>query len=283
MNEVPDTVAVIGGGTMGAGIAHVFLAAGSRVVLAEADADRAAAGRDAVTASLGKAQDRGKLPEGTTADGLLASLSTVDKLGDLPADVGLAVEAVPENIALKRSVLGQIADTCPAAVLASNTSSLSITELAVGLPGERVIGMHFFNPVPVQVLVELVHHAGLSAETTARVRGWAEALGKTVIEVRDSPGFATSRLGVAVGLEAIRMLEEGVASAEDIDTGMRLGYGWPMGPLRLTDLVGLDVRLSIAEHLERELGARFTAPALLRDKVARGELGRKTGQGFFVW
>jgi 3-hydroxybutyryl-CoA dehydrogenase len=143
--------------------------------------------------------------------------------------------------------------------------------------------MHFFNPVPVQALLELVVHDGLPAATVDRARGYAEAMGKTVIEVRDSPGFATSRLGVAVGLEAIRMLEEGVASAEDIDTGMRLGYGWPMGPLRLTDLVGLDVRLSIAEHLTRELGPRFTPPELLRNKVARGELGRKTGRGFFDW
>src|SRR5690606_36760455 len=137
---------------------------------------------------------------------------------------------------------------------------------ARGLPGERVIGMHFFNPVPASELVELVRHDGVADDTVARARGWAEALGKTVIEVRDSPGFATSRLGVAVGLEAIRMVEEGVASAEDIDTGMRLGYRWPMGPLRLTDLVGLDVRLSIAEHLERELGPRFAPPRLLRNK-----------------
>ncbi|WP_424190417.1 3-hydroxyacyl-CoA dehydrogenase family protein [Actinokineospora sp. G85] len=268
---------------MGAGIAHVFLAAGSAVVLAEADAARAEAGRAAVAASVGKAQDRGKLPGDVTAADLLGRLTTVADLADLPADTGLVVEAVPEDIALKQRVLGEVARACPEAVLASNTSSLSITALAEGLPGERVLGMHFFNPVPVQALVELVHHAGLPAERLARVRGWAEALGKTVIEVRDSPGFATSRLGVAVGLEAIRMVEEGVASPEDIDTGMKLGYGWPMGPLRLTDLVGLDVRLSIAEHLTRELGDRFTPPRLLRDKVARGELGRKTGQGFFTW
>ena len=283
MSGVPATVAVIGGGTMGAGIVHVFLAAGSSVVLAEADAERAAQGLANVTASLTKAQDRGKLPEGATAEGLLANLTTVERLADLPADTALAIEAVPEKIALKRSVFAEVAKACPDAVLASNTSSLSITELAEGLPAEKVIGMHFFNPVPVQALVELVHHAGLPDEVKSTVRGWAEALGKTVIEVRDSPGFATSRLGVAVGLEAIRMVEEGVASPEDIDTGMRLGYAWPMGPLRLTDLVGLDVRLSIAEHLERELGSRFTPPALLRDKVARGELGRKSGQGFFAW
>jgi 3-hydroxybutyryl-CoA dehydrogenase len=277
----PVTAAVVGGGTMGAGIAHVLLAAGSRVTVAEADAARASAARDAVAASLRKAEDRGKIDQ--PAAELLAHLSTVDTLADLPPGAELVVEAVPEDVGLKRRVLGEVAAACPEAVLASNTSSLSITALAAGLPGERVVGMHFFNPVPVQQLVEIVTHDGLPPATLATVRGYAEALGKTVIEVRDSPGFATSRLGVAVGLEAIRMVEEGVASAEDIDTGMRLGYGWPMGPLRLTDLVGLDVRLSIAEHLSRELGDRFAPPELLRNKVARGELGRKTGQGFFTW
>jgi len=277
----PVTAAVVGGGTMGAGIAHVLLAAGSRVTVAEADPARAAAARDAVAASLRKAEERGKIDR--PAADLLAHLSTVDSLAGLPPAAELVVEAVPEDLELKQRVLGEVATTCADAVLASNTSSLSITALAAGLPGERVVGMHFFNPVPVQKLVELVTHDGLPAETLATVRGFAEALGKTVIEVRDSPGFATSRLGVAVGLEAIRMLEEGVASAEDIDTGMRLGYGWPMGPLRLTDLVGLDVRLSIALHLERELGSRFAPPELLRNKVARGELGRKTGRGFFEW
>ncbi|HEY7593942.1 MAG TPA: 3-hydroxyacyl-CoA dehydrogenase family protein [Actinophytocola sp.] len=277
----PVTAAVVGGGTMGAGIAHVLLAAGSRVTVAEADAARASAAREAVARSLRKAEDRGKLD--ATAESLLARLSIVDTLAALPPAAELVVEAVPEDLSLKRRVLGEVAATCARAVLASNTSSLSITALAAGPAAERVVGMHFFNPVPVQQLVEIVTHEGLPASTLATVRGYAEALGKTVIEVRDSPGFATSRLGVAVGLEAIRMLEEGVASAADIDAGMRLGYGWPMGPLRLTDLVGLDVRLSIAEHLARELGDRFTPPDLLRNKVARGELGRKTGQGFFTW
>jgi 3-hydroxybutyryl-CoA dehydrogenase len=277
----PGTAAVIGGGTMGAGIAHVLLAAGTRVTVAEADAARAGAAREDIAASLRKAEERGKLAG--TARELLARLSVVDSLGALPPGAELVVEAVTEDVALKRRVLGEAGRVCQDAVLASNTSSLSISGLAEGLPGERVIGMHFFNPVPVQALVELVTHPGLGAGTVATVRGFAEALGKTVIEVRDSPGFATSRLGVAVGLEAIRMLEEGVASAEDIDTGMRLGYAWPMGPLRLTDLVGLDVRLSIATHLERELGPRFAPPELLRNKVASGELGRKTGRGFFDW
>jgi 3-hydroxybutyryl-CoA dehydrogenase len=273
--------AVVGGGTMGAGIAHVLLAAGSRVTVVETGAERVVAAREAVANSLRKAEDRGKLP--TTAEELLTRLSVVDGPDGLPADASLVVEAVPEDLALKRRILAEVARRCPTAVLASNTSSLSIAALAEGLPGERIVGMHFFNPVPVQALVELVTHDRLAAETLATVRGYAEALGKTVIEVRDSPGFATSRLGVAVGLEAIRMLAEGVATAADIDTGMRLGYGWPMGPLRLTDLVGLDVRLSIAQHLERELGPRFAPPELLANKVARGELGRKTGRGFFDW
>ena len=272
---------VIGGGTMGAGIAHLLLAGGHDVTLAEAGAGRAEAAREAVRRSLTKAAERGKLAG--TPDDLLTRLVVVGDLAELPPAAELVVEAVPESTDLKRRVLSQAASVCPQAVLASNTSSLSISALAEGLPGERLVGMHFFNPVPVQELVELVHHAGVSPDVVAKVRGWAEALGKTVIEVRDSPGFATSRLGVAVGMEAIRMLEEGVAGADDIDTGMRLGYGWPMGPLKLTDLVGLDVRLAIAEHLAAELGPRFEPPALLRAKVARGELGRKTGHGFFTW
>ncbi|GAA1261769.1 3-hydroxyacyl-CoA dehydrogenase family protein [Saccharothrix xinjiangensis] len=280
---------VIGGGTMGAGIAHLLLAGGHDVVLVEAGADRVPAARRAVEASLGKAAERGKLDaDPRELLGRLAVVERLEPVADEPltaglASAGLVVEAVPEDAGLKRRVLAGAASACPDAVLASNTSSLSISALAEGLPGERVLGMHFFNPVPVQRLVELVHHDGVSAEVVARARTWAEQLGKTVIEVRDAPGFATSRLGVAVGLEAIRMLEEGVASAEDVDTGMRLGYGWPMGPLRLTDLVGLDVRLAIAEHLAAELGPRFSPPALLREKVAAGHLGRKTGQGFFTW
>jgi 3-hydroxybutyryl-CoA dehydrogenase len=269
---------VIGGGTMGAGIAHLLLAHQHQVWLVEADAERANAAFLGVKASLHKAEAKGKLNDGE-ADELLANLTVADP----PEDAELVIEAVPENVPLKQKVLGFAAEKCPNAVLASNTSSLSIAEIAAGLPGERVLGMHFFNPVPVQQLVELVHHEGVDPANVAKARTWAEEMGKTVIEVRDSPGFATSRLGVAVGVEAIRMVEEGVASPADIDTGMKLGYRWPMGPLELTDLVGLDVRLAIAEHLAAELGPRFDPPQLLRDKVARGELGKKTGQGFFTW
>lgn len=277
------SAAVIGGGTMGAGIAHVLLVAGVAVTVAEVDADRAAVAEQAIAESLSGAVRRGKLA-GEQRAAAAALLSAVSSVEALPRDVRLVVEAVPERLELKRSVLAAAASACPSAVLASNTSSLSIGSLADGLaePG-RLLGMHFFNPVPAQELVELVTHEGTSQAALATGRSVVDGLGKTAIVVRDSPGFATSRLGVAVGLEAIRMLAEGVASAQDIDTGMRLGYRWPMGPLRLTDLVGLDVRLAIAEHLERTLGPRFAPPQLLRDKVARGELGRKSGRGFYEY
>jgi 3-hydroxybutyryl-CoA dehydrogenase len=280
-SEVPDSAVIIGGGTMGAGIAHVLLDGGSAVTVAESSTERAEAATANVRASLEKAAARDKLTG--TPESLLQRLSVVDDLSRVPAGVPLVIEAVPERMELKRSVLATVAETCTGAVLASNTSSLSVTELAESLPGQRVLGMHFFNPVPVLKLVELIRHEGVSDEAVERVRGWVAAIGKTAIEVHDTPGFATSRLGLTVGLEAIRMVEDGVATPEDIDTGMTLGYGWPMGPLRLTDLVGLDVRLAIAEHLSAELGERFTPPALLREKVERGELGRKSGRGFFDW
>ena len=282
MDERPRA-AVIGGGTMGAGIAHVLLAAGAPVTMVDTDDDRVAAARDAVATSLAGAAERGKLPAGTSADDLLARLDTRTDVADLPADTALVVEAVPERLELKQTVLGTVATTCPDAILASNTSSLSIGAIAAELPGERVIGMHFFNPVPAQKLVEIVEHPGTAGATTTACREWVDAIGKTPIVVADAPGFATSRLGVAVGLEAIRMVEEGVATAEDIDTGMQLGYRWPMGPLRLGDVVGLDVRLDIAEHLARELGPRFEPPALLRTMVERGDLGKKSGRGFYDW
>jgi 3-hydroxybutyryl-CoA dehydrogenase len=281
--DARPAAAVVGGGTMGAGIAQVLLTAGSPVTLVEADDARGEAARKAVATGLDGAAQRGKLPEGTSRDDLLARMTVSTGVDDLPSDTALVVEAVPERVDVKQSVLGGAARACPEAVLASNTSSLSIGAIAAALPGERVIGMHFFNPVPAQKLVELVVHPGTSEATTQAARDWVDALGKTAIVVNDAPGFATSRLGLTVGLEAIRMVEEGVASPEDIDTGMVLGYRWPMGPLRLTDVVGLDVRLAIAEHLTGELGPRFTPPQLLRDKVERGELGQKSGRGFYDW
>jgi 3-hydroxybutyryl-CoA dehydrogenase len=280
---VPKLVGVIGGGRMGAGIAQVFASAGSVVCLAERDPAAAVASRDRVAMGLLRAAEKGKL--GESADAVLERLVLVDDVAALPSDVALVVEAVPEDAALKIQVLSA-AETAVGehAVLASNTSSLSIAGIADGLRRpERFLGLHFFNPVPASSLVEVVIGPATGDDTAAAARSWVAGLGKTEVVVRDSPGFATSRLGVLLGLEAIRMLEEGVADAASIDRAMELGYRHPMGPLRSTDLVGLDVRLAIAEHLHRELGERFAPPALLRDKVARGELGRKTGQGFFTW
>ncbi|MGI8722435.1 MAG: 3-hydroxyacyl-CoA dehydrogenase family protein [Geodermatophilaceae bacterium] len=276
----PERVVVVGGGTMGAGIAQSFATAGSTVTVVEASQEFAAAARDRLSTGLLKAEERGKID---SAAGVLGRIDV--RAGALPSDAELYVEAVPEDIVLKVAVLQRIsASAGPQALIATNTSSLPITELAAAVtnPG-RFLGMHFFNPVPASVLVELIRHDGTTDAVIERARGWITGLGKESILVRDTPGFATSRLGVAVGLEAIRMLEEGVGSAEDIDTAMRLGYRWPMGPLRLTDLVGLDVRLGIAEHLTATLGDRFHPPELLRDKVARGELGAKSGKGFFDW
>jgi len=281
MTSLPETVGVYGGGRMGAGIAHAFLVAGTAVTIVENDDAAADAARDRVTASLQRAEERGKLG-GPLAEHLEQLLVTTDA-GEL-VGAGLVVEAVPEDPALKARVLAAVEAAAPDAVLATNTSSLSIDGLAAGLASpERFLGLHFFNPVPASDLVEIVVGSRTDADLVGAAQGWVEALGKTAITVTDSPGFASSRLGVAIALEAMRMLEEGVASAADIDTAMTLGYRHPVGPLRTTDLVGLDVRLAIAEHLAREVGPRFEPPQILRDLVAAGKLGRKTGEGFYTW
>ncbi|RZQ61874.1 3-hydroxyacyl-CoA dehydrogenase family protein [Amycolatopsis suaedae] len=268
---------------MGAGIAQVLAMAGAEVTVVESDAGAAEAARERVLAGLRGAQERGKLAE--PLDSVAERVIVRTSVGELPADAELVVEAVPEVAALKVDVLTAAERAVgDQAVLATNTSSLSVGELAAALRRpERFIGMHFFNPVPASKLVEVVLAGQTSDETRDRVLAWVSELGKSEVVVRDSPGFATSRLGVLLGLEAIRMLEEGVADAESIDRAMELGYRHPMGPLGSTDLVGLDVRLAIAEYLASTLGDRFAPPQLLRDKVARGELGRKTGQGFHTW
>ncbi|GAB1640395.1 3-hydroxyacyl-CoA dehydrogenase family protein [Krasilnikovia sp. MM14-A1259] len=283
MSGVPKIVAVIGGGWMGAGIAQVLAVAGAAVTLVERDPAAATAARDRVATGLRRAAERGKL--GEDAASVLERIDLAGDVSAVPAAAGLVVEAVPEDAALKARVLAAAEDVVgEQTVLATNTSSLSIGGLADGLRHpERLVGMHFFNPVPASELVEIVVGPRTAEAVRDAAVGWVGALGKTEVVVRDSPGFATSRLGVLLGLEAIRMLQEGVADAAAIDRAMELGYRHPMGPLRSTDLVGLDVRLAIAEHLQRELGDRFAPPQLLRDKVARGELGRKTGQGFYTW
>lgn len=283
MAAAPGTVGVLGGGRMGAGIAQSFAAAGSTVVVVESGEEAARAARERVAAGLRRAAERGKL--GEEAERVLERVTVTASVDGLPAAADLVVEAVPEDAALKVRMLAAAERAVgEGAVLATNTSSLSVTELAGALTRpERFLGLHFFNPVPASALVELVV-AERTAEGTVRAAlEWVRALGKQDVVVRDSPGFASSRLGVALGLEAIRMVEEGVAEPEAIDTAMSLGYRHPMGPLRLTDLVGLDVRLAIAEYLHGTLGERFAPPRLLREKVARGELGRKTGQGFYTW
>lgn len=281
MTSLPETVGVYGGGRMGAGIAHAFLVAGASVTVVENDGAAVDAARDRVTSSLQRAEERGKLggPLAEHLERLFVTTAAAELAG-----AGLVVEAVPEDPELKARVLAAVESAAPDAVLATNTSSLSIDGLADGLAApERFVGLHFFNPVPASDLVEIVVGTKTDAELVTRAQGWVEALGKTAITVTDSPGFASSRLGVAIALEAMRMLEEGVASAADIDTAMTLGYRHPVGPLRTTDLVGLDVRLAIAEHLARELGPRFEPPQLLRDLVAAGKLGRKSGEGFYTW
>jgi 3-hydroxybutyryl-CoA dehydrogenase len=277
---LPERVGVIGGGRMGAGIAQVFLAAGARVEVVEAGDEAAEAARGRVSDGLDEAARRGRL-SGDVATAL-SRLSLVDSPADLDGATGLVVEAVPERADLKVAVLTAAESALgPDAVLATNTSSLSVTELAAALQRPaQFLGMHFFNPVPASKLVEVVVAPETAPGVVEAARGWVRALGKTDVVVKDSPGFASSRLGVLLGLEAIRMLEEGVADAEAIDAAMELGYRHPMGPLRSTDLVGLDVRLAIAEYLAGTLGERFSPPQLLRDKVAAGELGRKTGRGF---
>lgn len=273
---LPSHVGVYGGGRMGAGIAHAFLVSGVDVTIVESAPEAAAAARGRVEASLAKAVERGY-------DGTPGALTVTTDPAEL-AGAGLVVEAVPEVIELKSEVLAAIERAVPKAAIGTNTSSLPIDRLAAGLTDpSRLVGLHFFNPVPASDLVEIVVGARTSADLVMRAQGWVADLGKTGITVTDSPGFASSRLGVMLALEAMRMLEEGVASAADIDTAMMLGYRHPVGPLRTTDIVGLDVRLNIAEHLARELGPRFEPPAILREKVARGELGRKSGQGFYPW
>lgn len=279
---VPGRVGVIGGGRMGAGIAHAFVLAGAHVVIVERDADAAGAASTRLSDSLRRSVERGAT--GRTVDELVRGIDTAADAAAL-AGCGLVVEAVPEDRALKTDALARAeAVLAPDAALATNTSSISIDELATALARpERFVGLHFFNPVPASQLVEVVTGTATASGLVEDARAWVEALGKTAIVVRDSPGFASSRLGVALGLEAIRMLEDGVASAADIDAAMELGYRHPVGPLRTTDLVGLDVRLGIAEELHRELGDRFAPPDLLRRLVADGHLGRKSGRGFYEW
>jgi 3-hydroxybutyryl-CoA dehydrogenase len=280
--EVPARVGVVGGGRMGAGIAHAFVLAGAGVTVVERDGRSARGALDTVRRGVDKSAALGVLDEAPAA--YLTQLAVTVDVGAL-AGCELVVEAVPEDLALKVDTLRRVEKVVGADTpLATNTSSLSVTAIARGLgrPG-RVLGLHFFNPVPASDLVEVVVGEATSPSLTDDAVTWVRALRKTPIVVKDSPGFASSRLGVAIALEAMRMVEDGVASPEDIDQAMVLGYRHHTGPLRTTDLVGLDVRLGIAEYLHSAVGDAFAPPQILRDKVAAGHLGRKSGQGFFTW
>lgn len=278
-SSLPHLVGVIGGGRMGGGIAHAFLMGGSNVVVLERDEASADAARERIVASIAKSLERGAAGDADEIGGRLAVATDRAALGDRD----LVVEAVFEDPEVKREALqGTEAAMRPDAVLASNTSSMSIGALAEWLERPaQFVGLHFFNPVPASTLIEVVLGPATSEQLRADAADWVRGLGKTPIVVNDAPGFASSRLGVALALEAMRMVEQGVASAEDIDLAMELGYKHPTGPLRTTDIVGLDVRLGIAEYLHEHLGDTFAPPQILRDKVARGELGRKSGKGFY--
>ncbi len=280
------TIAVIGAGTMGHGIAHVCAAAGYQARLFDVRRELVDAGLAKIAANLDAGVAKGKVTAEQRA-ATLANLRGEAELGPALTGAQLVIEAVPEKLELKQKLLREAAEIAgPAAILATNTSSLSVSEIAAAVPGpQRVIGTHFFNPVHLMKLLEIVVGRETAPETLGTIQSFGARIGKDCIVVKDSPGFATSRLGLVIGLEAIRMVEEGVALPEDIDKAMCLGYGFPMGPLRLTDLVGLDVRLSIAEYLREHLrdGAHFQPPALLKQMVADGKLGKKSGQGFYKW
>ncbi len=275
-------MAVIGAGTMGIGISHRFAARGFTVHVVDVDLATAKEAVERIEETLRTAVERGKL-DTDEADAAVARLQPASGVDALPVGLDVIVEAVIEDVPLKRGILAA-AEARQPRILATNTSSISIDQLAEGLSSPATFaGMHFFNPVWAMPLVEVVRGSATSAETLKEIGALVDALGMEQAVVNDAPGFATSRLGVLVGIEAIRMVEQGVASPQDIDTAMRLGYRHPMGPLMLGDLVGLDVRLKIADHLASVYGDRFEPPALLREMVARGDLGRKSGRGFYDW
>ncbi len=278
------SVLVIGAGTMGRGIAGVCALAGHDTRVFDADPDAQRAVRGHVESGWGRAIDRGKLTT-EAAEAARHRLRIIERLKDA-TEVDIAIEAVPEALELKQMLFSELDDLCPPrTIFASNTSSLSITRIAKSTGRrDRVIGIHFFNPVAAMPLVEIVLGRDTSPQTEERALELVRSLGKQSVRVHDSPGFATSRLGVALGLEAMRMVEEGIASAEDIDRALELGYGHRMGPLKTTDLVGLDVRLAIAETLAADLPSdRFAPPEILRTLVAEGLTGKKAGEGFYRW
>ena len=281
---ITGRIAVIGAGTMGHGIAQAAAQAGYATVLCDIDGDLVAAGLENIEANLEKGVELGKVDaeEAVAARQRIEGAVGLDTL----ADVNVVIEAIPEDLELKRATFVRLEKICASDTLfATNTSSLSVAAIAAPLshPG-RLLGTHFFNPVHLMKLIEIVRHDDTPDEVVDRAVVIGEAMGKTPIVVRDFPGFASSRLGVVLGLEAMRMVEQGVAEPAAIDTAMELGYRHPMGPLKLTDLVGLDVRLAIARYLHAELESEaFRPPAILEHMVEEGRLGKKVGRGFYEW
>ncbi len=278
-------VGVIGAGTMGNGIAQVAAMAGYEVSLYDVKGEILEHAMTRIRANLDKGVQLGKV-EPQVRDRALESVRTTTELSAAATGADLVIEAAPEDLDLKRRIFAELDRSAPAhAVLATNTSSLSVTRIGEATSDpDRVLGMHFFNPVHIMKLLELVRTDRTTDATLELARTAGLSMGKTPIVVKDSPGFASTRLGMILGLEASRMLDEGVASAEDIDTAMELGYGHPMGPFKLSDLVGLDIRLAVAEYLYRETGSdRFKPSDSLKRRVAEGKLGKKTGEGFYKW
>jgi 3-hydroxybutyryl-CoA dehydrogenase len=278
-------VAVVGAGTMGHGIAQVAALAGYETALTDSNSEALIMAAGRIQKNLDGGVERGKI-SAQDAQNALGRLAMIEEMEAAVSGADVVIEAVIEDLEIKRELFARLdSSTLPSAILATNTSSLSVTSIAevTRRPG-RVLGMHFFNPVHIMKLVELVRHEQTDSDVIERAREITIKMGKQPIVVTDSPGFASSRLGVVLGLEAMRMVEQGVAKPEDIDKALELGYGHPMGPLKVSDLVGLDVRLAIADYLYQELKQpHYEAPALLRDKVAAGELGKKTGKGFYEW
>ncbi|HEX9500343.1 MAG TPA: 3-hydroxyacyl-CoA dehydrogenase family protein [Thermoanaerobaculia bacterium] len=277
-------VAVIGTGTMGRGIAYLSAVAGYDTVIHDVDSGALDAAKANIESTLRKGVEKGKV-DSAAAEAASKRIQLASDLEPAVRQADLIIEAVPEDVDLKQNIFSQADVFCgEETILASNTSSISITQLAGSVERrDRFAGMHFFNPPHAMKLIEIVRGERTSDDTVAQIREVALRMGKDPVIVRDTPGFATSRLGIAIGLEAMRMLEDNVASAEDIDRAMELGYNHPMGPLRLSDLVGLDVRLGIAEYLAANLGPRFEPPQILRRMVREGKLGKKTGEGFYRW
>jgi 3-hydroxybutyryl-CoA dehydrogenase len=278
-------VAVIGAGTMGHGIAYAAAVGGHATVLTDASSQSLSSARSRIDSLFARATEKGKLDQNAVQQAR-ELLRFEPDLDTAVHGQGVVIEAVPEQLDMKQELLKHIEPLVSAgSILATNTSALSISAIASSLSRpERFVGLHFFNPVPAMKLVEIVRGNATSDAVIQWALGFADSLGKTPIVVRDSPGFATSRLGVVLGLEAMRMVEQGVASAEDIDRAMELGYNHPVGPLKLTDLVGLDVRLAIAEHLYATFGDdTYRPPEILRTMVAEGRLGKKSGRGFHEW